>query len=83
MTHIWWESEVREVREYWQEVQQYIKEITKEEVMDDPWSCLFHNTNKTIKQYTNTLVPYLLNAAKGVNSKKMARPRKTFSKGMI
>lgn len=31
-----------------------------------PWECLFHDARKTVSQYKNTLVPYLLNAAKSL-----------------
>lgn len=44
--------------------------ITGERIPQHPWNCLFHGTTKKGKQYKKTLVPYLLNAAKGLIPKK-------------
>lgn len=40
------------------------------EILNDPWTCLFHNTKNTKKYYRRTMTPYLLNAAKGLIPKK-------------
>lgn len=37
---------------------------------EDPWVCLFHGTKKSLRKYNNTIIPKLLNAAKGVIPKK-------------
>lgn len=62
--HIWWECP--EIKKYWQGILEYTGEITGERIPQHPWNCLFHGTIKTRKQYKKTLVPYLVNAAKGL-----------------
>lgn len=62
MVHIW--RECSKIQDYWQKVQQYIREIAKTEIAKDLRLCLFQNTNSTRKQYKSTIVPYILNAAK-------------------
>lgn len=57
-------------------VLEHIKEITGERIPQNPWNCLFHGANKTIKQYKKTLVPFLLNAAKGLIPKKWLHTEK-------
>lgn len=68
MAHIWWACP--KIRLYWQEIRQIISKVTNEEVDDDPWSCLFHVNTKKGKKYKNSLIPQLLNAAKGIIPKK-------------
>lgn len=69
--HIWWECP--KICEYWLNVRQLVMEITGISLTENPWDCIFHKMNKPWKQYKNTLVPNLLNAAKG------AIPRKWLS----
>lgn len=64
MTHLWWECPTIVV--YWKEILKNIREITGEKVEQNIWTCLFHVYNKTKKQYMRSIVPSLLNAAKGL-----------------
>lgn len=41
----------------------YTKVISEMDIVNDPWVCLLHNIDKTLKQYKESL-PHLLNAAK-------------------
>lgn len=68
------------MREYWQEVMQYIEEITGIEMADDLWRCLFHSTNKTIKEHSAAIYA---KCGKRSNPQKMARHRMNLKKGMV
>lgn len=48
----------------WREIIQLIKEMTTKEISEEPWMCLFHGTVGSIKQYKESFIPHLLNAAK-------------------
>lgn len=67
MTHLWWDCP--KIREYWRKILQFNKEITKKEVVEDPWVVLFHGGVGDIKQYKRSLTPHLLNTAKRLISK--------------
>lgn len=62
--HIGWDCP--KIKEYWQLILENIGEIAGEKIAQNPWIVLFHGTTKTKKQYKETLVPPLLNAAKGL-----------------
>lgn len=66
--HIWWECPG--IKEYWRGILDHTETITGERIPQKPWNCLFQGTTKTRKQYKKTLVPFLLNAAKGFIPKK-------------
>lgn len=51
---------------HWERIIDNIYQITGEHVRKEPWICLFHDTDKRVAQYKNTLVPHLLNAAKSL-----------------
>lgn len=72
MTHIWWGC--IKIKSYWQEIREIIGKITGIKIEDDPWLCLFHNSNMRRKQYKSSLIPQLLNAAKGTIPKKWKDP---------
>lgn len=71
MTHIWWECPI--IKDYWQEVVKNIREITGETMEQNIWTCLFHDHKIPKKQYMRSMVPKLLNAAKGLIPKKMVK----------
>lgn len=76
MAHIWWDCPI--IKEFWKEILQLIKEITNKEIPEDPWTCLFHGTAESAKQYKTSIVPILLNAAKSQIPKNwqiMERPK--------
>lgn len=58
------------IKKYWKEILQLVKEITGKVIPDDPWTCLFHGIKGSVKQYRESLVPYLLNAAKSLIPKR-------------
>lgn len=62
MTHMWWNCPI--IRIYWKKIIALIKEITGEEIAEDPWVCLFHGTTLSVKRYRSSLVPIMLDAAK-------------------
>lgn len=66
MSHIWWECPIIIV--YWKEFLQLIKVITNE--VKDPWTCLFHGTADSVRQYKASIVSILLNTAKSQIPKK-------------
>lgn len=68
MAHIWWECSI--IKEFWKEVLQIIKNVTNKEIPEDPWICLFHGTESSIRQYKTSIIPILVNAAKGQIPKK-------------
>lgn len=63
MAHIWWECSI--IKEFWKEVLQIIRFITNKAIMEDPWICLFQ-----YRQYKASIIPIMLNAAKGQIPKK-------------
>ena len=79
--HIWWDCS--RIQEYWEEVLEYMEEITGERIPKKPLTCLFHYTNKTKKQFGKTLVPVLLNAAKGLIPKNWLHPKRPSIKEWI
>ena len=62
MAHLWWGCP--KVKRYWEKILSCVEEITKKKIEMDPWVVLFHGGQEGIKNYRNTLVPHLLNAAK-------------------
>lgn len=67
MTHIWWEY--TKIKEYCQDIQCYIREITGKETPNDPCVCVLLQIVQKNK-YKRTLTPYLLNAVKEIIPKK-------------
>lgn len=63
LAHIWWECP-KIKKGYWQEILQLINKVTNREILEDPWMCLFHGTENSIKQYKESVIPHLMNAAK-------------------
>lgn len=49
---------------FWKKTLALIKIITGIEVVEDPWVILFHGGEGETNKYKQTLVPFLLNAAK-------------------
>lgn len=72
MAHIWWECPI--IKAYWKKIILLIKEITNKTIQEDPWTCLFHRTEESIKQYQTSIVPILLDAAKSQIPKKWLEP---------
>lgn len=64
MAHIWWSCP--KIRTYWKEILRYIKEITSIELPEDPWIYLFHGVDIPIKEYRNSMLIHLINAAKSL-----------------
>lgn len=62
--HLWWEC--TKVQPYWERILAATYQITGEQIQKNPWDCIFHDTRKAAPQYTNTLVPFLLSAAKSL-----------------
>lgn len=68
MAHFWWNCPI--IKKYWKEVLQLIKEITNKEIPEDPWICLFHGVEGSVKQYKASVIPTLINVAKSLIPKK-------------
>lgn len=49
------------IQPYWKEVLYLIKKISKVEIRQDPWQCLFHASGDSRKNYRATITPFLLN----------------------
>lgn len=64
MAHIWWDCP--KIKNYLSDILQLIKEITKRQILEDPWMCLLHGTESSIKPYKESVIPHLINAAKGL-----------------
>lgn len=64
LTHLWWECP--KIQKYWGEVVEEIQQITGEQVNNNPWACMFHDTEREIPQYIKSVTPLLLNAAKAL-----------------
>lgn len=62
MGHIWWSCP--KIKIFWKRTLALIKIITNIEVAEDPWVVLFHGWEGDTKKYKQTLIPFLLNAAK-------------------
>lgn len=68
MTHIWWECP--KIKKYWLEIVDLINQITEEKIDYNMLTCLFHISKTPRKQYTKTIIPKFLNAAKGLIPKR-------------
>lgn len=62
MAHIWWEYAF--IKTFWKKIIKLTKVITGKSVPEDPWVCLFHGTEESIKQYQISIVLILLDTAK-------------------
>lgn len=71
--HLWWDCPT--IKKYCKEVLQLLKEITNKEIPADPWICLSHGVDSSVKQYKTSVIPTLINVAKGLILKKMTGSR--------
>lgn len=62
--HIWWFCPL--IRPYWSKGLDPIRQITDINLPQDPWTILFHATQRTIGRYKRSLIPHLLNTAKAL-----------------
>ena len=66
-THIWWDCP--KIKEYWQEIREYVEVITGEKISNSIQACVFHKSKESNTSYRKTLTPPLINAAKGLITK--------------
>lgn len=66
--HIWWSCP--KIKIYWKEILRYIRRIARVELPENPWVCLFHGVETPVKEYRNSILIHLLDAAKSLIPKK-------------
>lgn len=62
MAYIWWECPI--IKAFWKKILSLTKDFTGREIEEDPWACLFHGTQESVKSYRSSLVPIILDEAK-------------------